>query len=356
MRYTRNPIASLSAWLIISLGVAIVGLGCQDDGPTVSHGATSPTNTPLRGAAAGSGSGNTQQPTTAQGYAVAPVADSAADITMVDFFIHPRRVDTDSVWFPLVRQRIDDPDEFSKYLAMWDVANPCYAELETGVAELGEDTWFDPLDFIQYVRITTPGVSTCVQELLPQLDADDFFAYTTAQRERRIERLLNASSDMIRVGDQLVFPECETVINSHLPDLSGATNPMQLRDGFRIAARELFSCFSEQTQIRFPHLEVYELFALPTDERLATIDSQLMAAGHIASLMYEVHFDVCRESYQALFPTIHQAPSPQDLEVAMDGAQGSLFACFERTLEAAQRDEYPYVATPYVQSTHSPSQ
>ena len=49
---------------------------------------------------------------------------------------------------------------------------------------------------------------------------------------------------MIRVGDQMVFPECETVINSPLPNLSGATNPTQLRDGFRIAARELFSCFS----------------------------------------------------------------------------------------------------------------
>jgi hypothetical protein len=64
-------------------------------------------------------------------------------------------------------------------LEMWHPGNACYAIVESKVDQLESDNRLRPVEFTLYFDYISAQLSPCLDEQLPQVDAEQFFPIPT---------------------------------------------------------------------------------------------------------------------------------------------------------------------------------
>ena len=101
--------------------------------------------------------------------------------------LRPRRINVDVLWGGFVTSRafgigtdwVPDLDAPAKMLEMWHPGNACYAIVESEVDQLESDNRLRPVEFTLYFDYISAQLSPCLDEQLPQVDAEQFFSIPT---------------------------------------------------------------------------------------------------------------------------------------------------------------------------------
>ena len=253
--------------------------------------------------------------------------------------IRKRPVDADLLWAVFVMNRAlgigtdwaPDIEAPAKMLEMWDPGNACYAAVEEEVQHLGADDHLAPVDFNAFVAHVGARLSPCLEELWPEVEAEQFFANPESVRTDRVTTWFDSIWDL-SVGDSLVdLEQCREGFYAHLPVATAAGDPVGLEGAWSAAMVEFSACRQEalREELPFVYLGNSQLFAFELNDRYTLIALQATVGGHLVAISMQRPYGECWPDFAASIPEVALATGPAQLVDSRDAALRRLRACIE---------------------------
>lgn len=268
---------------------------------------------------------------------VARTEERAAELT--DRMLRPRPVDIDVLWGALLTHRAlgigaghaPDLGAPARMLEMWHSGNPCYEILQTEVERLGAHNHLGPVDFNAYFDHILDRLSPCLDEQLPQLDGQEFFANPEAVRADRVWTWFDSIWDRSNGEALTELDDCREGFYAHMPEAVSAAEPADLHSAWGDAMVEFSACRQQALRAEFPFIYLGEsqLFAFELNDRYTLVALQATLGGHLVAISLKRPYDECWPEFEADIPAIAKSAGPAQVAESRDAALRSLRTCIE---------------------------
>jgi hypothetical protein len=191
--------------------------------------------------------------------------------------LRPRRINVDVLWGGFVTSRafgigtdwVPDLDAPAKMLEMWHPGNACYAIVESEVDQLESDNRLRPVEFTLYFDYISAQLSPCLDEQLPQVDAEQFFSNSDADRADRVSTWFDSIWELSDSEALTSYDHCRDVFYAHLSTAKSATDALGLEPAWSTAMVEFSGCRRQAIRDDLPFLELREtqLLAFELNDR-----------------------------------------------------------------------------------------
>ncbi len=354
-------VAQQRTWLtvIAAVGFVLVMAGCEPESPqiptvpplTPAAAVTMPTATaapspsiPAPAAPTGlppSGAVGARPAPDVPAEVVARTQERAAELT--NRMLRARPVDIDVLWGALLTHRASgigagyapDLDAPARMLEMWHSGNPCYETLQSEVERLGAQNHLGPVEFNAYFDHILDRMSACLDEQLPQLDGQQFFANPEAVRAERVltwfDSIWNRSN-----GEALTeLDHCREEFYGHMPAAVSAAEPAELHSAWGAAMVEFSECRQQALRAEFPFIYLGEsqLFAFELNDRYTLVALRATLSGHLVAISMQRPYGACWPDFEARIPEVAVATRPAQLAESADAALRALRSCIENLPE-----------------------